>query len=49
VKKVSTTAVAGDLAHILNNNMAIKEFLKDRHVKISMEKTFELQLEKIVS
>jgi hypothetical protein len=49
VKKVSTTAVAGDLVQILGNNSAIKDFLKDRHVKISMEKTFELQLEKIIS
>jgi hypothetical protein len=47
VNKVSTTSVAGDLVQILVNNSEIKNWLKDRSVKLSMEKTFELQIEKI--
>ncbi len=47
VNKVCTTSVAGDLVQILANHTEIKDFLKDRHVKFSMEKTFELQLEKL--
>ena len=47
VKKVSTTSVAGDLVKVLVDNTQIKNILKERSVKISMEKTFELQLEKI--
>ena len=49
VKKVCTTSVAGDLVQILDSSSEIKSWLKDRHVKFSMEKTFELQLEKVVS
>ena len=47
VKKVSTTSVAGDLVKVLVDNTQIKNILKERSVKISMEKTFQLQLEKI--
>jgi hypothetical protein len=47
VNKVSTTAVAGDLVQILGNHSEIKNWLKDRRVKFSMEKSFELQLEKV--
>ncbi len=44
---VSTTAIARDLWHVLNNNSVTKDWLKDRKVKISVGKSFELQLEKI--
>jgi len=47
VNKVSTTSVAGDLVKVLVDNTQIKNILKERSVKISMEKTFQLQLEKI--
>jgi hypothetical protein len=47
VKKVSTTSVAGDLVRVLADNIEIKNLLKERSVKFSMEKSFELQLEKI--
>jgi hypothetical protein len=47
INKVSTTAVASDLVQILANHTEIKNWLKDRHVKFSMEKSFELQLEKV--
>jgi len=47
INKVCTTSVAGDLVQILANHTEIKNWLKDRHVKFSMEKTFELQLEKL--
>ena len=47
VKKVCTTSVAGDLVKILDSHSDIKNWLKDRHVKVSMEKSFELQLEKV--
>ena len=47
VNKVSTTSVAGDLVQVLVNNTEIKNWLKDRHVKLSMQKTFELQIEKV--
>jgi hypothetical protein len=47
VNKISSTSVAGDLVQVLTNNTEIKNWLKDRHVKLSMQKSFELQLEKV--
>jgi hypothetical protein len=47
LNKISATSIAGDLVQILVNNTEIKNLLKDRSVKFSMEKSFELQIEKI--
>ena len=44
---VSTTAIARDLWQVLDNNSATKNWLKERKIKISIGKTFELQFEKI--
>jgi hypothetical protein len=44
---VSTTAIARDLWTVLDNNSATKNWLKEHNVKISIDKTYELQLEKI--
>lgn len=46
---VSNTAIARDLWRVLDNNTATKNFLKDRNIKVSIGKSFELQLEKIVN
>jgi hypothetical protein len=46
VNLLKTTAVARDLAQILNSNNDTKNWLKERKVKLSMGKSFELQLEK---
>ena len=47
VNIVSTTAIARDLWRVLDNNTATKNWLKDRSIKISIGKSFELQFEKI--
>jgi hypothetical protein len=46
-KTINTTAVARDLVKILDSDTAIKTFLKDRSIKVSMGKSLELQLEKL--
>jgi len=47
MNKVSSTAIAHDLVQILDSNKATKELLKERCLKVSMGKSFELHLEKI--
>jgi len=44
---VSSTAIARDLWRVLDENSVTKNFLKDRKIKISIGKSFELQMEKI--
>jgi hypothetical protein len=44
---VSTTAIARDLWQVLDNHSATKNWLKERKIKISIGKSFELQFEKI--
>lgn len=45
--KISTVAVARDLAYILDNTSGMKSALLERNIKISMNKTFELHVEKL--
>jgi hypothetical protein len=47
VNIVSSTAIARDLWRVLDENSATKNWLKERSIKIRMEKSFELQIEKI--
>ena len=47
VNIISTTGIARDLWQVLDNKTATKNLLKDRKIKISIDKSFELQLEKI--
>jgi hypothetical protein len=47
MNKLTANAVAADLVQVLINNTDIKNWLKEHSVKFSMEKTFELQIEKI--
>lgn len=47
MNKVTTTGIVNDLVQILDSNKATKEILKARRLKVSMGKTYELQLEKI--
>lgn len=47
VNVVSSTGIARDLWHVLDNKSATKTWLKEHKIKISIGKTFELQLEKI--
>jgi translation elongation factor EF-Ts len=44
---VSSTEIARDLWRVLDNNQATKNWLKERSVKISIEKNYELHFEKI--
>ena len=44
---VSSTAIARDLWRVLDNNTATKNWLKDRNIKISIGKNYELLIEKI--
>jgi hypothetical protein len=44
---VSSTAIARDLWRVLDNHPATRNWLKERNVKISIEKNYELQFEKI--
>ncbi len=44
---VSTTAIARDLYTVLDNKTATKNWLKEHKVRISIDKSLELQLEKI--
>jgi hypothetical protein len=39
--------IARDLVIVLDSNTITKNLLKERTIKVSMDKTFELQLEKI--
>jgi hypothetical protein len=40
-------AIARDLVQVLDNNTVTKNLLKERVIKVSMDKTYELQLEKV--
>ena len=44
---VSTTALARDLWQVLDSKSITRNILKERKVKISIDKSLELQLEKI--
>jgi len=44
---VSSTAIARDLWRVLDESTSTKNWLKDRKVKISIDKSYELQLQKI--
>lgn len=48
VKIVSTTSIARDLWQVLDNNQTTRIWMKDHKVRISLGKSFELQLEKII-
>jgi hypothetical protein len=45
-KLVSTTAIAKDLVEILNNDIPTRKWLKEHSIKISLDKSFELLIEK---
>jgi hypothetical protein len=44
---VSSTALARDLWRVLDNNSATKNWLKERSIKVSIGKSYELQFEKL--
>lgn len=44
---VSTTAIARDLWQVLDNNSSTKNLLKERKIRVTIGKSFELQFEKI--
>ena len=46
-KQINATAVARDLVQIMGNNNETKTWLKERSVKVSMGKSFELHFEKV--
>jgi len=45
--RVNRIPVADDLIQILDNNLTVKTWLKENKVKFSLDKSFELRLEKI--
>ena len=45
--KTNKTAVGRDLVQVMNENEVVANWLKDQSVKISVGKSFELNLEKI--
>ncbi len=45
---VSSTSIARDLWQVLDNNPATRDWMKEHKIKISIDKSFELQLEKIL-
>jgi hypothetical protein len=47
IKTTNTTAIARDLVQLIDNDNALRNVLKDRSIKVSLDKTYELQLEKI--
>jgi hypothetical protein len=47
MNSLQNPAIARDLVQVLDSNTVTKNLLKERTIKISMDKTFELQLEKI--
>jgi len=47
INSLKSPAIARDLVQVLDSNTITKNLLKERTIKISMGKTFELQLEKI--
>ena len=44
---VSNTGIARDLWRILDDNSTTRNWLKERSIKITMGKTYELQIQKI--
>ncbi len=46
---VSNTGIARDLWRVLDENTITKNLLKERSVKITMNKSFELQLDRIAN
>lgn len=47
MNSLKNPAIARDLFLVLDSNMVTKNLLKERAIKISMDKSFEVQLEKI--
>jgi hypothetical protein len=47
VNVVATTTIARDLWQVLDNRSSSKNMLKERRIRITLGKTFELELEKI--
>jgi hypothetical protein len=47
IKNTNTTAISKDLVQLIDNDNALRNILKERSVKVSMDKTYELQLEKL--
>lgn len=47
MNSLNNPAIARDLVQVLDSNTITKNLLKERAIKVSMDKTFELQLEKI--
>ena len=44
---ISSTQIARDLWRVLDNDMATRNWLKERRVKISVGKNYEMQFEKL--
>ncbi len=47
MNSLKNPAIARDLVQVLDSNTVTKSILKERTIKVSMDKSFELQLEKI--
>ncbi|MEI6851606.1 MAG: hypothetical protein WCL06_02145 [Bacteroidota bacterium] len=47
VNVVATTTIARDLWQVLDNRSSSKNMLKERRIRITLGKSFELELEKI--
>jgi hypothetical protein len=47
MNSLKNPAIARDLVQVLDSNTVTKSVLKERTIKVSMDKSFELQLEKI--
>jgi hypothetical protein len=47
VNVVSTTTIARDLWQVLDNRSSTKTMLKERKIRVSLGKSYELELEKI--
>jgi hypothetical protein len=47
MNSLKNPAIARDLVQVLDSNTITRGLLKERMIKISMDKSFELQLEKI--
>lgn len=46
IKNTNNTAIARDLVQLIDNDNALRNVLKDRNIKVSLDKSLELQLEK---
>jgi len=47
IKTTNTTAISRDLVQLIDNDNSLRNIFKERSVKVSLNKTYELQLEKI--